>query len=146
VTDEVICVNVIPKPLKSDQQNNDTALSLPLAVTGTPQELDEQLPKQLAEFVEIHLGLSSTLNSAKEQMDRAAKAAREAAKKATSSSNNGMNKATSPGSTQVPTGSRAKESTTELLTSDDAIPAISPEAGPAGRGATTGSLFDGGES
>ena len=85
VSDEQICVNVIPKPLKSDQQDDDAALTTPLSVTGTPKELDEQLPRQLVEFVETHLGLSSTLKSAKEQMEAAAKAAREAAKKSTNS-------------------------------------------------------------
>ena len=64
-----ICVNVIPKVLKSDQQDDGAALSTPLSVTGTPKELDEQLPRQLVEFVETHLGLSSTLKSAKEQME-----------------------------------------------------------------------------
>jgi PRTRC genetic system protein E len=76
VSDEQICVNVIPKPLKSDQQDDGAALTTPLSVTGTPRELDEQLPRQLVEFVETHLGLSSTLKSAKEQMEAAAKAAR----------------------------------------------------------------------
>ena len=41
---EKICVNVIPKPLKSDQQDDGAALTTPLSVTGTPKELDEQLP------------------------------------------------------------------------------------------------------
>ena len=85
VSDEQISVNVIPKPLKSDQQDDDAALTTPLSVTGAPKELDEQLPRQLVEFVEAHLGLSSTLKSAKEQMEAAAKAAREAAKKSTPS-------------------------------------------------------------
>ena len=58
VSDEKISVNVIPKPLKSDQQDDDAALTTPLSVTGTPKELDEQLPRQLVEFVEAHLGLS----------------------------------------------------------------------------------------
>ena len=44
VSDEQISVNVIPKPLKSDQQDDDAALTTPLSVTGTPKELDEQLP------------------------------------------------------------------------------------------------------
>ncbi|MGA7646608.1 MAG: PRTRC system protein E, partial [Terriglobales bacterium] len=83
VSDEQICVNVIPKSLKSDQQDDDAVLTTPLSVTGAPKELDEQLPRQLVEFVEAHLGLSSTLKSAKEQMEAAAKAAREAAKKST---------------------------------------------------------------
>ena len=73
VTEEEVCLNVIPKLLRSNQQDNDAALSPPLAVTGTPKELDEQLPRQLAEFVQAHLGLSSTLKSAKEQMEAADK-------------------------------------------------------------------------
>jgi PRTRC genetic system protein E len=85
VSDEQICVNIIPKPLSSDRLNEAAALATPLSVTGSPKELDEQLPRQLAEFVEAHLGLSSTLKIAKEQMDAAAKAAREAAKKSTTS-------------------------------------------------------------
>ncbi len=51
-----ICMNIIPKLLKSDQQDVDAALTTPLSVTGTPKELDEQLPRQLVEFVETHLG------------------------------------------------------------------------------------------
>ena len=81
VSDEEVCVNVIPKPLKSSQQSDDTALTTPLTVRGTPKELDELLPTQLVEFVEIHLGLSSTLKSAKEQMEAAAHTARAAAHK-----------------------------------------------------------------
>jgi PRTRC genetic system protein E len=137
VTDEELCVNVIPKPLKSDQQNDGTALTTPLAITGTPQELDELLPRQLVEFVDTHLGLSSTLKSAKEEMDAAAKAARESVKESTSKSNNGTSKRTSTRSAQVLT---ATESSAELLTANDAIQG--PEADPAGLGTTTGSLFD----
>ena len=57
VSDDEMRVSVIPKPLKSDQPNDDAALTTPLSITGTPQELDEQLPRQLVEFVETHLGL-----------------------------------------------------------------------------------------
>jgi PRTRC genetic system protein E len=97
VTGEEACVNVIPKPLKSSQQNDDPALTTPLAVTGTPKELDEQLPRQLVEFVETHRELSSTLKSAKEQMYAAAKAARKAAKKSTNSKFHcGSNKSPAP--------------------------------------------------
>jgi hypothetical protein len=39
VSDEEVCVNVIPKPLKSSQQSDDTALTTPLTVRGTPKEL-----------------------------------------------------------------------------------------------------------
>ena len=63
VSDEQISVNIIPKTLKSDSRDENAALTTPLSVTGTPKELDEQLPRQLVEFVESHLGLSSTLKS-----------------------------------------------------------------------------------
>jgi PRTRC genetic system protein E len=104
VSDEQICVNVIPKLLKSDQRDDDAALTTPLSVTGAPKELDEQLPSQLVEFVETHLGLSSTLKSAKEQMEAAAKAAREAARKSTVTKSHGSSgKSVTPGLRQAQT-------------------------------------------
>ncbi|HXM63617.1 MAG TPA: PRTRC system protein E [Terriglobales bacterium] len=123
--EERVCLNIIPKPLKFDQQDNEgAALTTPLSVSGTPKELDEEPPRQLVEFVETHLGLSSTLKSAKEQMEAAAKAAREAAKKSTTSkSHAGSGKrADEPQSTAEPT----------QATATDAV----------GADASTGSLFD----
>ena len=124
VSGNEICVNVIPKPLKSDRQDDDGALTTPLSVTGTPKELDEHLSRQLAEFVEAHLGLSSTLKTAKEQMDAAAKAAREAAKKSTTSKSHAgsSRSADEPQSNAEPTQATATEAV--------------------GAGASTGSLFD----
>ncbi len=143
VSGDEICVNVIPKPLKSDQQDDGAALTTPLSVTGTPKELDEQLPRQLAEFVEAHLGLSSTLRSAKEQMEAAAKAAREAAKKSVtqkphcgpsrslkSDSTQGQTATTGPReSNNSPSGSSPSQSTTS---GNEAV-ALGP---------STGSLFE----
>jgi PRTRC genetic system protein E len=124
VGDEQICVNVIPKSLKSDQRDGDAALTTPLSVTGAPEELDEQLTRQLVEFVETHLGLSSTLKSAKEKMEAAAKAAREAAKKTTTS--------------KCHAGS--SRSADELQSNAEPTEATATEA--VGAGASTGSLFD----
>jgi PRTRC genetic system protein E len=79
-----ISVNVIPQPVKSSnlpEAEENGALRTPLNITGSPKELDEELPKQLVEFVGAHLGLSSTLKTAKEQMEAAAKAAKESARK-----------------------------------------------------------------
>jgi PRTRC genetic system protein E len=76
-----IRINVIPQRVKSTDTDQNDALLTPLSISGTPQELDEALPAHLVEFVGAHLGLSSTLKSVKEQMDAAAKAAREAARK-----------------------------------------------------------------
>src|SRR3984957_78317 len=140
VSDEQISVNIIPKPLKSDPQDDGSALTTPLRVTGTPKELDEQLPPQLAEFVETHLGLSSTLKSAKEQMEAAAKAAREAAKKPTNSKSHGSSSKTAVlSSPQVPKEEGATDSPDDSQSGPEpAQPA--PEGG--GPGASTGSLFD----
>jgi PRTRC genetic system protein E len=124
VSDDEIRINVVPKPLKSDQQDDGAALTTPLSVIGAPKELDEQLPRQLAEFVEAHVGLSSTLKIAKEQMDAAAKAAREAAKKSTTSKPHAgsSRSAEEPQSNAEPT----------QATATDAV----------GADASTGSLFD----
>ena len=143
VSDEQISVNVIPKPLKSDQQDDDAALTTPLSVTGTPKELDEQLPRQLVEFVEAHLGLSSTLKSAKEQMEAAAKAAREAARKPTNSkSHSGSSRSATPSSAQVQTEAGTKESSDDSQSSPELTQATTAGAGGEGLGASTGSLFD----
>jgi len=143
VRDEKISVNVIPKPQKSDQQDDDAALTIPLSVTGTPKELDEQLPRQLVEFVEAHLGLSSTLKSAKEQIEAAAKAAKEAAKKPTSSkSHSGSNRSPAPSSTRVQTEAGAKESSDDSQLNLAPTQATTAGAEGEGLGASTGSLFD----
>ncbi|MFZ3265378.1 MAG: PRTRC system protein E [Terriglobales bacterium] len=142
VGDEQISVNIIPKPLKSDQQDDGVALTTPLSVTGSPKELDEQLSTQLVEFVETHLGLSSTLKNAKEQMEAAAKAAREAAKKTTTSkSRSGSSRGANPSRTQVQAETDTKETTDDAQLASEAIegPAI---VGSVGLDATTGSLFD----
>ena len=71
--DDTIRVNVIPRKL--NESEND-ALTIPLSVAGTAEELDAELPSALIQFVGAHLELSNTLESAKEQMAAAAKAAK----------------------------------------------------------------------
>jgi PRTRC genetic system protein E len=133
-------INVIPKPLKTDQQDDVAALTTPLSVTGSPKELDEQLARQLVEFVEAHLGLSSTLKSAKEQMEAAAKAAREVARKPTNSkSHSGSSKIATPNPAQVQTEAGTKETQDGSQSSPE--PRQSTAEGE-GLGASTGSLFD----
>lgn len=142
VTDDEVCVNVIPKPLKSGQQNDDSALTTPLAVTGTPKELDEQLATHLTQFVETHLGLSSTLKSAKDQMEAAAKAAQETAKKSTSKSQHGSSRSPNAGLGQVQTKAETTENSDDLQSNPAPTQATTAEVGAANLGATTGSLFD----
>jgi PRTRC genetic system protein E len=78
---DTIRATVLPQKAS---ETEDNAITTPLAITGTAEELDRDLPQQLVEFVGAHLQLHSTLASAKADMDAAAKAAREEARKKTS--------------------------------------------------------------
>jgi len=77
--DKTLRVNVIPTTKSGATEN--PALTTPLSYTGTPEELDADLGKQLASYVECHRALGSTLASAKAEMDAAAKTAQEEARK-----------------------------------------------------------------
>jgi PRTRC genetic system protein E len=75
--ENTVRVCVIPKT----KDNENPALSTPLSYTGTPEELDAELGKHLASYVECHTQLGSTLAQAKAEMEAAAKAAQEEARK-----------------------------------------------------------------
>jgi len=77
VDDKTLRVNVIP-PGKAD---DNPALSTPLSYTGPPEELDAELGKHLAGYVQTHQQTASTLAEAKATMEAAAKAAQEEAKR-----------------------------------------------------------------
>jgi PRTRC genetic system protein E len=77
VDDNTIRVNVIPHA-KPDE---NPALSTPLTYTGPPEELDAELGKDLAGYVQTHQQTASTLAEAKATMEAAAKAAQEEAKR-----------------------------------------------------------------
>jgi PRTRC genetic system protein E len=70
IEDDQIRVNVIPQKLKDGE---NAALTTPLTVTGTADELDRDLPATLVNFVSAHLELRNTLDRAKAEMDAAAK-------------------------------------------------------------------------
>jgi PRTRC genetic system protein E len=129
VSGEEICLNVIPKPLKGSDQDDNTAIRTPLSLTGTPQELDLELPRHLTEFVDAHLQLSSSLHSAKIEMEATAKAAQEAAKKSAAS----KSRHTSKGDTTH--GSNASVTTPAEENAAVALPGTEPPA-------ATGSLFE----
>lgn len=74
IDQDKLTIAVLPKKL-NDSEN--AALSTPVSVTGTPEELDEQLPSTLTQFVGAHIELKNTLELAKEEMARAAKAAKQ---------------------------------------------------------------------
>jgi PRTRC genetic system protein E len=83
VQGEVIRATVVPHKATDTEDN---AVAIPLAITGTAEELDRELPGQLAEFASAHLQLQSTPATAKAEMEAAAKAAREEARKRTKAS------------------------------------------------------------
>ena len=74
----MLTVNIIPKRVKDD--DND-ALTVPLCVTGTAEELDRDLARQVREFAEAQATTSSNLAQVKKELEAAEKAAREEAKK-----------------------------------------------------------------
>jgi PRTRC genetic system protein E len=77
VDDKTLRVNVIPHGKADD----NPTLSTPLTYTGSPEELDAELGKHLAGYVQTHQQTASTLAEAKATMEAAAKAAQEEAKR-----------------------------------------------------------------
>jgi PRTRC genetic system protein E len=77
-TDTTVRAVVIPK---RTSESEHTALTTPLSFVGTAEELDEEFPRALGEYVETHQRLSTTLAQAKAEMDAAAKAAQDEAKR-----------------------------------------------------------------
>jgi len=75
--EEQIRVNIVPQKLKD---GDNAALTTPLTVTGTAEELDRDLPATVVNFVAAHLELKNTLDRAKAEMDAAAKAAQSEAR------------------------------------------------------------------
>ena len=73
-----LTVSVIPKRLK-DSEN--ATLATPFCCTGTPEELDRELPTQVRDFVAGHVTLSNNLAEIQRDREEAEKAAREEAKK-----------------------------------------------------------------
>ena len=97
--EEQIRVNIVPQRLK---EGENAALTTPLTVTGTAEELDRDLPGTVVNFVAAHLELKNTLDRAKAEMDAAAKAAQSEAR----------SKSRTPGTkvTPKPESSKASES------------------------------------
>jgi len=73
VDDKTLRVNFIPHA-KADE---NPALSTPLTYTGSPEELDAELGKHLASYVQVHQQTASSLAEAKASMEAVAKAAQQ---------------------------------------------------------------------
>jgi PRTRC genetic system protein E len=65
-----LTVSVIPKRLK-DSEN--AALATPFCCTGTPEELDRELPTQVREFVAGHVALGANLAEIQREREEAEK-------------------------------------------------------------------------
>ena len=92
VEDDKFRVNVIPKKVTDDE--ND-ALTTPVSVTGTAEDLDRELPQTLLNFVSSHLEPKNSLERAKAEMEEASRVARAEARK------KGIRPAASGGSTGI---------------------------------------------
>jgi PRTRC genetic system protein E len=84
-------VNICPRQLKDGE---NSALTIPLCVTGTAAELDTDLVSQISRFVASHIGLNTNLSAIEKEIAEAEKAAREEAKKKHKVVGNGGKKAT----------------------------------------------------
>ena len=83
--DDQIRVNVVPKKMKDGDHD---ALTTPLSVTGTAEELDTQLAATLVGFVASHLQMKDALEKAKADMDAATKTAQAEARAKTKTTPN----------------------------------------------------------
>jgi len=90
VDEQHLTLSVVPKRMK---EGENAALTTPLCCTGTPEELDRDLPAQLRDFVAGHLALSNNLAQIQREREEAEKAAREELKKKQKTVGNGGTKA-----------------------------------------------------
>jgi PRTRC genetic system protein E len=95
LSDGRIRVNVVPQSLDKDRKINEKigyaakdkiaqvpesaiqALTTPLSLTGSAEEIDESLPQALLQFAEAHVRLQHTLDEARVQIAEAVKATEE---------------------------------------------------------------------
>jgi PRTRC genetic system protein E len=103
VDDKTLRVNVIPALAKGDE---NPALTTPLTYTGPPEELDAELGKHLAGYVQTHQLTASTLAEARATMEAAAKIAQEEAKRKAEERKKAIQK---PSATATPASSAPAE-------------------------------------
>jgi PRTRC genetic system protein E len=106
-------VNICPRQLKDGE---NSALTIPLCVTGTAAELDADLVPQVAGFVASQVGLNTNLAAIEKEIAEAEKNAREEAKKKHKVVGNGGKKAAdSAATTQPPTVSKSEATAPQML-------------------------------
>jgi PRTRC genetic system protein E len=127
VEGDTIRATVVPQKAS---ETEDNAVTTPLAITGTAEELDRDLPQQLVEFTGAHLQLQTTLASAKAEMESAAKSAREEARKKTSKPSN-VTSPTTPAATPIPREPEAPSLFAQQVPSETAATEEQEEGGEA---------------
>jgi PRTRC genetic system protein E len=106
-------VNICPRQLKDGE---NSALTIPLCVTGTAAELDVDLVPQVAGFVASHVSLNSNLATIEKEIAEAEKVAREEAKKKHKVVGNGGKKAAdSVSATQPPAAAKSEPAAPQML-------------------------------
>lgn len=106
-------VNICPRQLKDGE---NSALTIPLCVTGNAAELDAELVPQVAGFVASHVGLNTNLAAIDKEIAEAEKAAREEAKKKHKVVGNvGKKAADSAATTQPPTAPKPEPAAPQML-------------------------------
>jgi PRTRC genetic system protein E len=91
--DQHLTLSVVPKRMK---ESENAALTTPLCCTGTPEELDRDLPTHLREFVAGQVTLSNNLAQIQREREEAEKVAREELKKKQKTVGNDGAKAKTP--------------------------------------------------
>ena len=91
--DQHLTLSVVPKRMKDGES---PALTTPLCCTGTPEELDRDLPTHLHDFVAGQVTLSNNLAQIQREREEAEKAAREELKKKHKTVGNGGAKGNPP--------------------------------------------------
>ena len=103
VGEGLLRVNVIPRRLEGSTDENG-ALTVPLSITGKAEELDRELPGQLASFTESVTQTRSNLDELRTQHAAAIKALEaENRKKVDDKKGNGSRSASTPPTTPTPT-------------------------------------------
>jgi PRTRC genetic system protein E len=103
VGEGLLRVNVIPRKLEGSTDDNG-ALTVPLSITGKADELDRELPGQLASFTESVTQTGSNLDELRTQHAAAIKAVEaENRKKMDDKKANGPRPASTPPATPAPT-------------------------------------------
>jgi PRTRC genetic system protein E len=108
VNDQAIRVNVIPKRLK-DGDSGDDALTTPLTITGTPEELDREFATQLAGFTGSFVKLGSNLSEIETAHATAVKAVEAERKKDLENKRKGVSSKVTPPSNTAKPGPELKD-------------------------------------